>query len=89
MPDEWSEPMALDLETDPVFLQVVDGLPNIAEFITSLPEEKRMRALEAAEQSYVKTACERGYDEADARVWAAAVMFRLRVESLSAEPAAH
>jgi hypothetical protein len=48
-----------------------------------------VRALEAAEQSYVKTACEQGHDEADARDWAAAVMFRLRVERLSAEPAAH
>jgi hypothetical protein len=60
MSNVWGEPMALDLETDPVFLQVADALAKIAEFITSLPEEKRVRALEAAERSYVKTACEIG-----------------------------
>jgi hypothetical protein len=36
--------------------------------------------LEAAEQSYLDTARELGYPEADARQWAAAVMFRLRLE---------
>ena len=78
--------MALDLETDPFFLRVVDGLPKLAEVIAGLPEEKRRRAFDAAEKSYVKTACELGYAEADARAWAAAVMFRLRVVSLAAGP---
>lgn len=59
--------MAVDLEADSLFLRVVDGLPKVAEIITSLPEEMRLRALEAAEQSYVKSACERGYEEVDAR----------------------
>lgn len=77
--------MALDLETDPLFLRVVDGLPKVAELITGLPEDRRLRALEAAEQSYVNTACELGYQEADARAWAA--MLRLRVQSMVAEPA--
>lgn len=74
--------MTLDLEADPLFLRVVDGLPKVAALITGLPKEKRLRALEAAEQSYVKTACETGYEEADARAWAVEVMARLRVQSI-------
>ena len=74
--------MTLDLEADPLFLRVVDGLPKIAALITGLPKEKRLLALEVAEQSYVKTACETGYEEADARTWAAEVMARLRVQSI-------
>jgi hypothetical protein len=74
--------MTLDLEADALFLRVVDGLPKVAALITGLPKEKRLRALEVAEQSYVKTACEKGYEEADARAWAAEVMARLRVKSI-------
>jgi hypothetical protein len=75
--------MTLDLEADPLFLRVVDGLPKVAAaLITGLPKEKRLRALEVAEQSYVKTACETGYEEADARAWAREVMARLRVQSI-------
>lgn len=77
--------MVLDLETDPLSLRVVDGLPKVAELITGLPEERRLRALDAAEQSYVHTACELGYEEADARAWAA--MIRLRVQGMVGEPA--
>ena len=74
--------MTLDLEGDPLFLRVVDGLPRVAALIAGLPKEKRLRALEVAEQSYVKTACETGYEQADARAWAVEVMARLRVQNI-------
>ncbi len=72
--------MVLDLKTDTVLSYVIAGIPKVAELIAALPEERRPRALEAAEQSYLKTARALGYDEADAQQWASTVMFRLRAE---------
>ena len=72
--------MALDVEGDPFFSKVLAGLPRVAELIATVPEDKRAQALEAAEQSYFKTACELGYGAAEAQDWAAAVMSHLRGE---------
>ena len=57
----------------------IAGLPKIAELIAAVPTEDRARALEAAEKSYVQTALNLGYDDADAQQWASAVMLRLRL----------
>ena len=73
--------MSVELGKDEVFSAAVEGLPKVAaELIATFPVEDRRRALEAAEQSHLDTARELGYPEADARQWAAAVMFRLRLE---------
>ena len=72
--------MALDVEGDPFFSKVLAGLPRIAELIATVPEHKRPQALDAARQSYFKTACEFGYGTAEAQDWAAAVMSHLRLE---------
>ena len=42
--------MALQLEADKVLSAIIDGLPKVAELISTVPEERRERALEAAEQ---------------------------------------
>lgn len=73
--------MALDLESDTLFSNVLAGLPRVAEVIATVPEEKRSLALDAAEQSYLRIARDAGYDEAEAQEWTTAVMVRLRAES--------
>ena len=69
----------VELGEDEVFSAAVAGLPKVAELIATFPVEDRMRALEAAERSYLETARGLGYQEGDALQWAAAVMFRLRL----------
>ena len=59
--------MSVELGKDEVFSAAVEGLPKVAELIATFPVEDRGRALEAAEQSYLDTARELGYPEADAR----------------------
>jgi hypothetical protein len=66
------------LDKDEVFSSAVAGLPKVAELIATVPYEDRERAMEAAEQSYLKTARGLGYEEAIALRWAEAVMVRLR-----------
>lgn len=70
--------MVARFDNDGVLLNVLAGLPRVAELIATVPEEKRERALEAAEESYLNTARALGYGEVDAQQWAAAVMVRLR-----------
>jgi len=71
--------MESEIEDDGILSDVLAGLPRVAEFIATIPDEKRGRALEAAEQSYLKTARELGYEEADAQQWVSAVMLHLRI----------
>lgn len=73
--------MALDLESDRLFSNVVAGLPGVAEVIATVPEGTRSLALDAAEQSYLRIARNAGYDEAEAQEWTSAVMVRLRAGS--------
>lgn len=68
------------IEEDGVLSKVWAGLPRVAGLIAMVPEERRERALEAAEQSYLKTARELGYEEEDALQWVSAVMVRLQGE---------
>jgi hypothetical protein len=72
--------MAVDLNADSVFANVIGGLPRVADLIAIVPEESRSLALAAAEESYLKTALELGYDGADAQEWASEVMKRLRAD---------
>lgn len=65
---------------DGVLSNVVAGLPTVAELIATVPEEKRERALNAAEVSYLNTARKLGYGEADVQRCAAAVMLQSRAE---------
>lgn len=73
--------MVLDWQADTILSNVIAGLPKVAELIATIPEERRRRALEAAEQSYLRTARALGYDEGDAQQWAAVVMVRLRADA--------
>jgi hypothetical protein len=73
--------MAFDENDDAIFSNVIAGLPSVAELIATVPEDKRPRALEAAEQSYFKAARELGYNVAEAHNWVAAVMSHLREQS--------
>jgi hypothetical protein len=79
--------MTFNLDGDEALSAAIAGLPKIAELIAAVPAEDRARALEAAEKSYVQTALTLGYEDANARQWASAVMLRLRLgegfESLS------
>ena len=72
--------MTLTLDEDEVLSAAIAGIPRVAEFIATVPDDDRSRALEAAEKSYLETARTLGYQDADAQQWAAAVMSRLRIE---------
>lgn len=72
--------MTLSSKLDEILSAAIAGLPRVAKLIAAVPVEDRGRALDAAEKSYVQTALGLGYDEVDAQQWAAAIMFRLRIE---------
>jgi hypothetical protein len=42
--------MAVDLEKDEVLSSAIEGIPKFAELITTVPDEKRSLALQAAHQ---------------------------------------
>ena len=72
--------MAVSVEADNILSAVIAGLPKVAELISTIPEERRGQALDAAEQSYLRTARQLGYEGEDALQWVSAVMLRLRLE---------
>ena len=80
--------MALDLENDEVFSAAIEGLPKVVELVATVPEAKRLLALAAARQSYLRTAQALGYEESDAECWASTVMSLLEITSLVGERAA-
>ena len=75
-----SSPMTLTLDEDEILSAAIAGVSKVAELIATVPAEERTRALEAAEKSYLETAHNLGYQDADAQQWASAVMSRLRIE---------
>ena len=75
--------MTLTLDEDEVLSAAIAGIPRVAEFIATVPDDDRSRALEAAEKSYLETARTLGYQDADAQEWASAVMSRLLIEENS------
>jgi hypothetical protein len=66
------------LEVDKSLAAAVAGIPRVAEVIATIPPEDRLRALNAAEKSYLQTAQALGYEGPVADQWASAVMSRLR-----------
>ena len=68
------------LDDDELLSAAIAGVPRIAEFIATVPTEERVRALEAAEKSYLETAHTLGYQEDAARQWVSTVMSRLQIE---------
>jgi hypothetical protein len=73
--------MSVELGKDEAFSSAVAGLPKVVELIATCPLGSRRRAFEAAQQSYLETARDLGYEEADALQWAEAVMHQLRREA--------
>ena len=59
--------MTFNLEGDEALSAAIAGLPKIAELIAAVPTGDRVRALEAAEKSYMQTALNLGYDDAGAQ----------------------
>jgi hypothetical protein len=58
---------------------------KVVELITTVPDQKRSLALEAAHQSYLQTAQALGYAPTDAQEWASTVMSVLEIASLASE----
>jgi hypothetical protein len=77
--------MAVDLEKDEVLSSAIEGIPKVVELITTVPDEKRSLALEAAHHSYLQTAQALGYALTDAQEWASTVMSMLEIASLASE----
>jgi hypothetical protein len=75
--------MAVDLEKDEVLSSAIEGIPKVVELITTVPDEKRSVALEAARQSYLQTAQALGYAPTDAQEWASTVTSMLEIASLA------
>jgi hypothetical protein len=74
------------MAAEKVLESAVAGISQVAQVIAGLPVEQRENALNAAERSYRQTAQDLGYEEAAARAWAAAVMFRLRTDVEERKP---
>jgi hypothetical protein len=73
--------MAVDLEKDEVLSSAIEDIPKVVALITTVPDEKRSLALEAAHQSYLQTAQALGYAPTDAQEWASTVIGRLLLAS--------
>ena len=58
--------MTLTLDEDEILSAAIAGVSKVAELIATVPAEERTRALEAAEKSYLETAHNLGYQDADA-----------------------
>jgi hypothetical protein len=77
--------VALNTEHEKIFEAAIAGIQRVAELIATIPPEQRVRALNAAEQSYQKTARDLGYEDAAAQRWASAIISRLWVFQLPME----
>lgn len=72
--------MALMSEEEAILAEAVSGISRVAEAIGSLSARDCLRAFEAAERSYRKTAQDLGYTEEQASGWAASLTVMLRSE---------
>jgi hypothetical protein len=59
--------VAFNSEHERIFEAAIAGIPRVAELIAAIPPEQRATALNAAEQSYQKTAWDLGYEDAAAQ----------------------
>jgi len=65
---------------DNMLATVAVGVPQVADLIAGVAEDSRFVALDAAAQSYLRSARELEYGEDGAHQWAAVVMERLHDE---------
>jgi hypothetical protein len=66
---------------------IVASLPEMAEYVSSIPDGQKATALDALERHYLQTALGLGYSEEPARSWVAALMAHLREQlELMSEP---
>ena len=76
----WAPIMRLRSREEAILEEAFAGVSRVAEAIASLRTKDSLRAFDAAERSYRKTAEALGYTEGQARGWAASLMVRLRAE---------
>ena len=72
--------MEPDIEAQEVLEAVVAGIPEMADFISAVPEGQKAAALDAAERHHLVTARNVGCADDPARLWVAAVMLQIRHE---------
>ena len=72
--------MASSAEAVKALETAIERIPEVARIIASISAERRPRAFDAAEHSYLQVAREIGCAEEVAQSWASAIMFRLRGE---------
>ena len=72
--------MSVISKDEKVLETAIAGLSRVSQAIAPMPAGDRARALEAAEDSYQKTAIDLGQNKSEARAWAATVMASLRAE---------
>jgi len=77
--------VAAEHEEEEVLAAAIDGLSRVAEAILSLPCEQRVHAIDAAAESYRKTALAFLSEEETER-WLRDVLLRLRVEFANLRP---
>ncbi len=72
--------MPLRSREEAILEEAFASILRVAEAVAFLPIKDSLRAFDAAERSYRKTAEALGYTEGQARGWAAVLMVRLRIE---------
>jgi hypothetical protein len=70
--------MASHLEVQEVLEAVVAGIPEMADYIASIPEGQKAIALDAVERHYLITVQSLGCADEPARLWVSAVMLQIR-----------
>jgi hypothetical protein len=70
------EPTALSLNQRQYVEAVIAALPHLAEAVAAIPPDSRVKAVEAAERSYLRTFRQLGLSGPE--TWASSVMRRLR-----------
>ena len=70
--------MTSNIEAQEALEAVVAGIPEMADYIADIPEDRRVIALDAVERHYLTTAQNLGCEDEPVRLWVAAVMLQLR-----------
>jgi hypothetical protein len=79
--------MSSDPEPPSVLETIVASLPQIADHVAAMPDERKSVALDALEEHFQQAAMNLGYSEDPAQKWASALMAHVRhqIDSLSSE----
>src|SRR5271167_632682 len=72
--------MASHIEVQDVLESAVAGIPEMADHIATLPDGQKAIALDALERHYAITAKNVGGADGPSRLWASAVVLRIREE---------